>query len=1431
MAGNRYIRRYAKNVHQQINPNAAKMNSWSGLTKAVSVDGVTVPSGSGSASFTDTPKTVQKKVKKTKSNPLGIDVVVQHNYNYPYVVTAHQFDLNIPWNAYIYSITFKVCMKVAKGVSAKAPHCMANIYGSAYQNHLNTGSNTGWINGYYHMQPNVNLATSWKEVSYTINEANIKQGGITPDTLNSAIMGIDLSFTQCGNTDGNIYIKWVSVEVEYDVPDHQISLDIPTSPEYPYYVKTGDNFKVGFWHINSSKANDVPQTYTVKTPSFGYDIHNDKGVTDSWIVSGEGWVQHYLWFTVKPHILGLNSIEVGWAKFWFYATYGDGDDYSTVTITPSILRKGVRGCIQVNARVFDEDGIVTFTVDYAEDHPDPDMNFNFNGQLSSNNVFVREITSNSISFNIPPRTECDVCFDICAVPIEYGNFTIKLTDDDGDVYRKEYQVLAPYNYRFTNKYTDDDNVFDMKFLPVDASFNFNRVATQTELGMTELDALFNEETMYITDCDVTASKFEELDYIGCVPLQHSHFDPKSDYTDTLLNETYKNKTYMGKKGVIDETITLNVRVPPQDVTTLQGLVEMDKPVPINTCHTAFEGDALNHRGWVELYGVKDVEKTNPNYYKIALDVKYLTHNIACKFDILRHSKIIDLPIPTLFSEVLSFDDPLSNGLNVVIDDEVVESSDFFDVDTDGTYQFIPHDISDIVDDDSTPTETYNLYNAGFSNLFNLGEGQHVRVTSHKILSQNVKISCNWQSNKQGTDYQNNSLKRVFRIRDANNKDNILFEYTYYDFNFEDVDFVKAHVTSTYTSTDNNVKTLFNQEIAVNSTIEYEDTEVIDGDAVDEPVILGSYYGSKIVFELNGNRLTVTDEGYNGKELNGSCELKTGSYIFECEYTNNLPSSYEEDAQLYFDMEVMDTYLQSDYADMYSDLVVSPYPVIGKDLVFTRHSEEGSIYYLKDDNEPFKYLLEPYYQYHCGVDLKTSKGISLFNLNNSYSIFYLQNGLVRMGFNRIDGEISLAKYDPTSNEYITTHYFKLNANVKFDTGILNDDKIEVLADTMVFTMYRGHPYITISHPNNDIEIKTIFNKVFGETDVGGLPSLISLMNEDNLLPACVGGSDISSKCIETSVNRENTVEAHTIECVPITGKIERKKDPDTPDVTFRYLFDGETNPSVADDVRFIVGGIEINGADYKFPNEGVFDVYAVYLGDDLNQYAVSPTMQVEAVAPTVYQNPSPETGDKYEQTYTPGIVGKFTIDCDTYDNKHFEYKDNQQIRFTLRRGGTPIAGKVIELGLPGRSNILTTTTNAAGQVVVMNDFDVLPRKSVYYVQAAFYDQVNEDDDPQIVYSKKLPIIIEKQTTSIVYVSSSTLTKGKYATFEFRVRGKARKGIPLLVYINGGVVKTNHTDDKGQVNVKLIQKGTLKFTVMYGGTNYRKDCTLKKNVKVN
>lgn len=62
---------------------------------------------------------------------------------------------------------------------------------------------------------------------------------------------------------------------------------------------------------------------------------------------------------------------------------------------------------------------------------------------------------------------------------------------------------------------------------------------------------------------------------------------------------------------------------------------------------------------------------------------------------------------------------------------------------------------------------------------------------------------------------------------------------------------------------------------------------------------------------------------------------------------------------------------------------SPFPIPKKEVVFTRESEERTIYYLTG-LDSFKYHIEPVYQYLFGTDLMTREGTSIFNLSNIHT---------------------------------------------------------------------------------------------------------------------------------------------------------------------------------------------------------------------------------------------------------------------------------------------------------------------------------------------------------------------------------------------------------------------------------------------------------------
>ena len=138
---------------------------------------------------------------------------------------------------------------------------------------------------------------------------------------------------------------------------------------------------------------------------------------------------------------------------------------------------------------------------------------------------------------------------------------------------------------------------------------------------------------------------DRIAYIGVIPLSRCHkADVTADSKNSLIENRYLNRAYYGKKGDYSEDIKMTLRIPWYDVATLQGLCEMDKPIPIDTIPNRADGDPLNHRGWAEIYEVTNIKKINDFYYECDVGVKYLSHDINTRFTITEAKKITEATI-------------------------------------------------------------------------------------------------------------------------------------------------------------------------------------------------------------------------------------------------------------------------------------------------------------------------------------------------------------------------------------------------------------------------------------------------------------------------------------------------------------------------------------------------------------------------------------------------------------------------------------------------------------------------------------------------------------------------------------------------------------------------------------------------------------------
>lgn len=1096
----------------------------------------------------------------------------------PADLTAHNFGLDIPINAYVKSVTVEMSLKVANpALEVRAPWLIFNIYGSNVT--LNDGGwrKTGWTYGgnLYAVASDEVLSTSEKIISYTLPGEEWKAKKYPARSLNENIMGIDVLWEEPNRFDGTniaVYINWVRIKVEYELPTTYLrwGSDMWDS-DNPYELQLNHRYRIPLLYGNKSRASAGHDQYVDIQLPFGVHLDSYQITTKCprqdqkcfveidefkgkyrWYVDGGINAENFINLFVYTDTVGYKTFtatNMGKSVDGYAYVHGHKGEYSEAHISSGNVQKLTTSCFYFKTKVISNDDSIEYdiTVDGEGDadlsslsqafidyyNPDGYNNFLIGWNLSEDSIIQgvsideEHTTPDHIKFNIPANTDVEIEWTGCFMIITEGDNTLTLYDGDAD---------KTYEYNYTAY--DTDGVAAKLVMP-DSIWYDHRILTQLELDGIVVPFAVKDTDRYMVegDCTLKMHVQKQLAYIGCVPLKFSHHDPKSDFSNKTIKETYRNNVYTGKTGEIEETITCELHLPPQDWTTLQGLCELDRPVPVNAVPQAFEGDVLNHRGWVELGGVKNVQKTNPLWYKGELDFEYITHNINARFQIAKGVNVSQYTsgvLKNFLDYVCESGDEFADYTYTNVDGMIVHNrTGYFNVETDGTY---------IYNEDAEPNKR---------TLMTMDNGQTINIKTVTALSEAGKISFEWHSTKIPEDKEND-IERIIRIVDKDGV--ILLEYKYFDYDFNTKNNVYScrvncsvlnksigafdTVIDTILYLGNDMESLsLTQDINGNIVQEEEPTDIdmmpdTDRTYYDkatqetveldiEPFFYNDFmYGSKLHFTLVGNVLDILDEGYTGKEvIRDSIQLEKGEYYYEVEFKNNNTDGDTNDILHFFDFEVQETILTTDLKQLYTDIVVSSFPIPDRTLLFTRNSEEGMLYYYKNEERPFTYIQEPFYMYWNGVDVKSSKGSSLFTLNNSYTIFYLQNGLVKLGFNRLNGEMYLYKYDYYSNSYIRVVNLQLTEYTDFSIGALSDDKIEIKVGKTVFIMYRGYPYVLIKHQNDDIEFKNAFNRIYAE-GINGVnvefPVMWDLVNSDNLLPDCVAGDDLKASCLDVEL---------------------------------------------------------------------------------------------------------------------------------------------------------------------------------------------------------------------------------------------------------------------------------------------------------------------------
>lgn len=240
-------------------------------------------------------------------------------------------------------------------------------------------------------------------------------------------------------------------------------------------------------------------------------------------------------------------------------------------------------------------------------------------------------------------------------------------------------------------------------------------------------------------------------YIGAVRLHRGHrADVTNSTTNSSSKEVYQNRAYLGKKGDWNEKISMTLRIPWQDVVTLQNHTYHDSPIAIDTCPDLPDGDPLNHRGWAEIYGVNNIKKINDRLYQCEPDVEYLTHELLGKFLVQQLTRICPVDIEYSTNTTHQYWEDIRDVL------DLSSYRDFTNL---------------VIDDDS------------FKGVYTVPSGTTYSFASINPINTISDWSFRWRNILPRIDsnaYDGDNWSMAFRVLNHDSRE-LLFEYLYYNF--------------------------------------------------------------------------------------------------------------------------------------------------------------------------------------------------------------------------------------------------------------------------------------------------------------------------------------------------------------------------------------------------------------------------------------------------------------------------------------------------------------------------------------------------------------------------------------------------------------------------------------------------------------------------
>lgn len=456
-----------------------------------------------------------------------------------------------------------------------------------------------------------------------------------------------------------VWVDYFQVTVYYTLPTYSLAADLPAS------AIMNQEFN---YTITLTNTNGIHQGYVIPTSIVlpeGTSYISQSGSNGSYNPSTGKW-DAVLSNGTATLTLRLKSTTVGTKPI-----NASVDGYSVnLTKTISIINPDNEISMSVTAPATMEltepyDTTVTISGNWYNSDPinvdinlPPGFTVSAHSIVSSSNVSNVTYSNGVLSFNLTTLNpyNFNLSYKLTVIPRTEGSMILAAYNDETGAYGSTNIAVV-----FTQTITAGG--FKTQI----------RSTGSNAIGYT--DVLQGYATGFKTKSDTNCTALADIiyGYIGPILLEkyrsHQIKGLKNTTKNTLIKEGYKNRVNIGKKGDYSEDIPLKIRLPKKHAITLQGLVELDEVVAINTNVKNKDGDPLNHRGYAEIHQC-DIEYLNNVRYDCEVKLEYITRNLNPPIYVNRLSQINKYNLKPLYP--------------VELMNNLMDLDDYFIITTDGS---------------------------------------------------------------------------------------------------------------------------------------------------------------------------------------------------------------------------------------------------------------------------------------------------------------------------------------------------------------------------------------------------------------------------------------------------------------------------------------------------------------------------------------------------------------------------------------------------------------------------------------------------------------------------------------------------------------------------------------------------------------------------